>query len=60
MANTCDIGGLAMSHGAQVATLKSLQLNGMAHAWGELAQQGSPLYQTAHPMLDALLKPGNF
>ncbi len=45
-----------MSHDAQVATLKSLRLYGMAQAWGELAQQGSPFYQTAHPMLDALLK----
>lgn len=45
-----------MSHDAQVATLKSLRLYGMAQAWGELAQQASPLYQTAQPMLDALLK----
>ena len=45
-----------MSHDAQIATLKALRLYGMAQAWGELAQQGSPLYQTAQPMLDALLK----
>lgn len=45
-----------MSHDAQITTLKSLRLYGMAQALGELAHQGSPIYHNAQPMLDALLK----
>jgi DNA replication protein DnaC len=45
-----------MSHDAQIATLKSLRLYGMAQALGEFAHQGSPIYHNAQPMLDALLK----
>ena len=37
---------------AMVATLKSLQLHGMADAIGELAQQQAPAYHQAEALLD--------
>jgi DNA replication protein DnaC len=41
---------------AMVTTLKSLKLFGMAEAITELGQQGSPAYQQAGSILEALLK----
>jgi DNA replication protein DnaC len=45
-----------MQPDALVVTLKSLKLHGMAQALGELAEQGSPVYQNAQPVLNALIK----
>ena len=45
-----------MSAEAMITTLKSLRLHGMAHAIEELAQQASPAYEQAEPILDNLLK----
>ena len=45
-----------MQPDALVVTLKSLKLHGMAQALGELAEQGSPVYQHAQPVLNALIK----
>lgn len=41
---------------AAIATLKSLKLYGMANAIAELAEQSSPLFKQAEPILDCLLK----
>ena len=41
---------------AMIATLKSLKLFGMAHAIDDLAQQSSPAWAGAEPVLDSLLK----
>ncbi len=40
-----------MSIDAMVTTLKSLKLYGMAQSIGELAQQASPAYHQAEPVL---------
>ena len=48
-----------MQPDALVVTLKSLKLHGMAQALGELAEQGSPVYQNAQPVLNALIKAGS-
>ncbi len=45
-----------MSHEAVITTLKSLRLHGMAQALEELAQQGTPLYRDALPLMGTLLK----
>jgi DNA replication protein DnaC len=45
-----------MQPDALVVTLKTLKLYGMAQALGELAAQGSPVYQSAQPMLNAMIK----
>ncbi len=45
-----------MQHEAMIETLKGLKLHGMAHAFDELAKQGSPAYQNAESILDSLLK----
>ncbi len=42
--------------GALVIMLRSLKMRGMAQAVDELAQQGSPAFQAAIPMLSQLLK----
>ena len=39
-----------------ITTLKTLKLHGMADAIGELAEQASPAYQQAIPVLEMLLK----
>ncbi|MBS0439305.1 MAG: IS21-like element helper ATPase IstB [Proteobacteria bacterium] len=39
-----------------VVTLKSLKLHGMAQALGELAEQGAPVYHSAQPVLNAMIK----
>ena len=36
--------------------LRSLKINGMAQAVGELTEQGSPAFETAIPILSQLLK----
>ncbi len=41
---------------AMITTLKTLKLHGMADAIGELAEQASPAYQQAIPVLEMLLK----
>jgi DNA replication protein DnaC len=41
---------------AVIATLKSLKLFGMADTIAHLAEQASPVYQQAVPILDTLLK----
>ncbi len=41
---------------AMAITLKSLKLHGMAHAVDEMHAQGSPAYQSAQPVLGALIK----
>jgi DNA replication protein DnaC len=45
-----------MQPDALVVTLKSLKLYGMAQALGELAEQASPAYHTAQPVLTTLVK----
>ena len=45
-----------MSAEAMITTLKSLKLFGMADTIGNLAEQGSPAYQQAVPIIDTLLK----
>ena len=42
--------------GAIVIMLRSLKMHGMAQAVDELAQQGSPAFETAIPILSQLLK----
>jgi DNA replication protein DnaC len=45
-----------MQREAMLETLKSLKLHGMAQALGDLAQQDSPAFQSAIPVLSGLLK----
>lgn len=45
-----------MQPDALVTTLKTLKLYGMAQALGELAEQASPSYQQAQPLLATLIK----
>jgi len=45
-----------MNADAMISTLKSLKLFGMADTVGNLAAQGSPVYQQAIPILETLLK----
>lgn len=45
-----------MNHTAMIANLKALKLHGMADAISTLAEQSSPAYQQALPVLDMLLK----
>ncbi len=45
-----------MKPDAMITTLKALKLHGMADAIGELAEQASPAYQQAIPVLEMLLK----
>lgn len=45
-----------MSVDALITTLKSLKLYGMAYSIAELAQQDSPAYRQAVPLLEPLLK----
>lgn len=45
-----------MSRDAMITTLKSLKLFGMADTVASLAEQASPAYQQAVPILDTLLK----
>lgn len=45
-----------MSLDAVTTTLKALRLHGMAQAVEELAQQGTPLYREAMPLITTLLK----
>lgn len=45
-----------MSADAMIKTLKSLKLFGMADTIGNFAEQGSPVYQQAVPILETLLK----
>lgn len=45
-----------MSTDAMITNLKSLKLFGMAETIGNLAEQGSPVYQQALPILETLLK----
>ena len=45
-----------MAADAVVATLKSMKLYGMAGAVAELAEQGSPAYRQAGPLLNKLIK----
>ena len=45
-----------MQHEAMVASLKAIKMYGMAQAVDELANQGSPAYQSAQEMLGTLLK----
>ncbi|MEZ5556113.1 IS21-like element helper ATPase IstB [Haliea sp.] len=45
-----------MKPDAMITTLKTLKLHGMADAIGELAEQASPAYQQAIPVLEMLLK----
>ena len=42
--------------GAIVIMLKSLKMHGMAHAVGELTEQGSPAFEASIPILSQLLK----
>ena len=41
---------------ALITTLKTLKLFGMADTIAQLAEQASPVYQQARPILDTLLK----
>ena len=41
---------------ALITTLKTLKLFGMADTIAQLAEQASPIYQQALPILDTLLK----
>jgi hypothetical protein len=41
---------------AIVIMLRELKMHGMAHAVAELAEQGSPAFEAAQPMLSQLLK----
>jgi len=45
-----------MSNNAMINTLKSLKLYGMAQSIDELAEQSSPAYSQAEPLLQKLLK----
>jgi len=45
-----------MSNEAMITTLKSLKLHGMAQSINELAEQSSPAYSQAEPILQQLLK----
>lgn len=45
-----------MQHEAMVTSLKAIKMYGMAQAVDELANQGSPAYQSAQEMLGMLLK----
>jgi len=45
-----------VQHEAMVASLKAIKMYGMAQAVDELANQGSPAYQSAQEMLGTLLK----
>jgi len=45
-----------MSNEAMISTLKSLKLHGMAQSINELAEQSSPAYSQAEPILQQLLK----
>ncbi len=45
-----------MSNDAMITTLKSLKLHGMAQSINELAEQSSPAYSQAEPILRQLLK----
>lgn len=45
-----------MQHEIMMGMLKSLKLYGMAHAVADLAQQDSPAYQAATPVLENLVK----
>ncbi len=45
-----------MKPDAMITTLKTLKLHGMADTIGELAEQASPAYQQAIPVLEMLLK----
>ncbi|REN20560.1 ATP-binding protein, partial [Mycobacterium tuberculosis] len=42
--------------GAIVIMLRELKMHGMAQAVAELAEQGSPAFEAAQPMLSQLLK----
>jgi DNA replication protein DnaC len=42
--------------GAVVIMLRSLKMHGMAHAVGELTEQGSPAFEASVPILSQLLK----
>ena len=42
--------------GAIIVMLRSLKMHGMAQAVGELAEQGSPAFEAAVPILSQLLK----
>ena len=41
---------------AIVIMLRELKMHGMAHAVAELAEQGSPAFESAQPVLSQLLK----
>ena len=45
-----------MQHDVMMEMLRTLRLNGMAHALGDLADQDSPAFQAAAPVLSGLLK----
>lgn len=45
-----------MNPDAMISTLNTLKLYGMADAVGTLAEQSSPVYQQAVPVLEMLLK----
>ena len=45
-----------MKHDALITTLKTLKLYGMADSILSLAEQASPAYQQAVPILESLLK----
>jgi DNA replication protein DnaC len=45
-----------MNHEALIMTLKALKLHGMADSIAHLAEQASPAYQQALPILESLLK----
>ncbi|MGV2080280.1 ATP-binding protein, partial [Rhizobium sp. 16-545-1B] len=42
--------------GAIVIMLRQLKMHGMAHAVGDLTEQGSPAFEAAIPILSQLLK----
>lgn len=45
-----------MESEAMMSMLKTLKLQGMAHALGDLAEQDSPAFHAAAPVLSGLLK----
>ena len=45
-----------MQHDVMIEMLRALRLNGMAHALDDLAEQDSPAFQAAAPVLSGLLK----
>ena len=45
-----------MNADAMITTLKTLKLFGMADSVADLAEQSSPAYQQAVPILESLLK----